>query len=212
MLRRENAEVRQQLLALVSAAAPPGVAGPGSAPPAAAAAAAALPASFWLEAQLKHCQRQVQLLSDALVAKGELTVDLEVVLLQLRSVENGPPAQWCRDSLRRIRSIQFGEELAQGFVDRAQHASATAGRPVRASAGAARGRCNGREPPIDAAAGPGAAAARRGTATRAAASRWGQNEKNFPGTAYQNRIGWALWKSQYFSLNLEWQMFWNGIS
>ena len=172
MLRRENAEVRQQLLALVSAAAPPGVAGPGSAPPAAAAAAdAALPASFWLEAQLKPSQRQVQLLSDALVAKGELTVDLEVVLLQLRSVENGPPAQWCRDSLRRIRSIQFGEELAQGFVDRAQHAAATAGRPVRASDGAARGRCNGREPPIDAAAGPGAAAARRGTATRAAASR-----------------------------------------
>ena len=69
----------------------------------------------------------------ALVAKAELTVDLEVVLLQLRSVENGPPAQWCRDSLRRIRSVQFGEELAQGFVDRV----ATSRPPPRAGGGAA---------------------------------------------------------------------------
>lgn len=169
MLRRENAEVRQQLLALVSAAAPPGAAsGTGTSQ----AGAPSLPASFWLDAQLKHCQRQVQLLSDALVAKTELTVDLEVVLLQLRSVENGPPAQWCRDSLKRIRSIQFGEELAQGFVDRAQQQSAAAGRPPRAagaSAAAGRGRCSSAGP-TDAAAGPGAAAARRGATTRAAAA------------------------------------------
>ena len=172
MLRRENAEVRQQLLALVSAAAPPGAAPGTGTTQAGAPSLAALPASFWLDAQLKHCQRQVQLLSDALVAKTELTVDLEVVLLQLRSVENGPPAQWCRDSLKRIRSIQFGEELAQGFVDRAQQQSAAAGRPPRAagaSAAAGRGRCSSAGL-ADAAAGPGAAAARRGATTRAAAA------------------------------------------
>lgn len=171
MLRRENAEVRQQLLMLVAAAMPP--ASEACSNPSGPAGSAALPASFWLDAQLKHCRRQVQLLSDALVNKAELTADLEVVLLQLRSVENGPPAQWCRDSLRRIRSIQFGEELAQTFVDQQQ---AAAGRPgARGPAGrsgGAGGRAAGVQPALDAsAAGPGAAAARRGPVTRAAVSR-----------------------------------------
>ena len=148
LLRRENAEVRQQLLQLVAAANPTGGDARSSGP---------LPASFWLEAQLQHARRQVQLLSDALVNKSELTVDLEIVLLQLRSVENGPPAQWCRDSLRRIRAVQFAEEAAGEIVT---------ARPRRTAAAGAGGTGSR---PGGSTLGPGAAAARRGATTTAAA-------------------------------------------
>lgn len=135
MLRRENAELRQQLLQLASATRPPSADVQG----------ATLPASFWLDAQLRHKERQIQILSDALVLKAELTADLEGILLQLRSVENGPPAQWCKDALRRVRGVNFAEELGGQLRhdDRVSHArrAPAAGRGANARCcGAIQGR------------------------------------------------------------------------
>ena len=128
ILRRENAELRQQLLHIMASTSSPTV------PPAAAAArdgGGALPA-MWLEAQTQHATRRAQLLSDALCLKGALTADIEMVLLQLRSIENGPPAQWCRDALRRIRSVQFAEEVAAEIKAKREAELAGPGAPQRA--------------------------------------------------------------------------------
>jgi hypothetical protein len=122
ILRRENAEVRQQLLQLMASASPPaldrgsgsgsGGSGGSCSSTGGVGAGSAQAASFWLDAQLRHARRQVQMLSDALVLKVEITADLEAVIMQLRALEHGPPTQWCREALRRIRSVQFAEELA----------------------------------------------------------------------------------------------------
>ena len=105
-LRRENQELRQQLLQLVAAAAPPT---PG-------AEQKAMPAQFWLEAQLTHCRRQVSLLSDALVLKAELTADLETILTQQLRMQPPPStqqAQFCRVALKKLRGVDFAEEVAR---------------------------------------------------------------------------------------------------
>ena len=155
ILRRENTEIRQQLLQLVAAAATPPAPPPANAPP--------LPAAFWLEAQLRHSKRQVQLLSDALTLKAEITADLEVVLLQLRNVENGPPATWCRDALRRIRSVNFAEDVGETLKEELPRAPPT--RQTRASASGGTSRASAAAAALAAGAGPGAAAARRGRTT-----------------------------------------------
>lgn len=106
VLRRENQELRQQLLQLVAAAAPP----TGNTTP------SALPATYWLEAQLKHCRRQVQLLSDALVLKQEITADLEAVLTQILQQKPPPAAQqvqFCRAALRKLKGVEFAEDAAR---------------------------------------------------------------------------------------------------
>ena len=115
-LRRELAEVRQQLMEVTAAAAPPG------------ANAQTLPAAFWLEAQLRQSRRHVQLLSEALVKRAELSTEVEAILLQIREQQKptarapddskgGAPArgltpEWAAAAMRRVRSVQFAEELA----------------------------------------------------------------------------------------------------
>ena len=112
-LRRELDEVRQAMLPLLTADAPP-----------ADAATKALPAAFWLEAQLKQSRRHVQLLSEALVNKAELSTELEAILLQIRQQPSATAAaeggqsvrgltpEWAASAMRRIRSVQFAEGLA----------------------------------------------------------------------------------------------------
>ena len=106
-LRRENQELRGQLLQLMAAAAPP-------------TSKEALPAEAWLDAQLKHCRRQVKLLSDALVCKAEVTGDLHETLRQILKSQPPPSqqhAQFCRTALRRLKGVDFAEEVAQQYQD-----------------------------------------------------------------------------------------------
>ena len=138
-LRRELAEVRQQLLPLLAADAPQSAEAISKATP-------PLPASFWLEAQLQQSRRHVQLLTEALMNRAELSTELEVILLQLREqkapactsaaaaggvgtgtgagagaqgagagtpgVARGLTPEWAAAAMRRIRSVQFAESLA----------------------------------------------------------------------------------------------------
>jgi hypothetical protein len=137
-LRRELAEVRQQLLPLLAADAPQSAEAISKASP-------PLPASFWLEAQLQQSRRHVQLLTEALMNRAELSTELEVILLQLREqkapacisaaaaggvgtggagaqgagagagtpgVARGLTPEWAAAAMRRIRSVQFAESLA----------------------------------------------------------------------------------------------------
>lgn len=126
-LRRENAELRQQLLHLMAAAAPP----TGTTPP------AALPAPFWLEAQLKHARRQVQLLSDALVLKAEITADVEQVLRDLLklqpSTQNEKLHAFCRGALRKLRGVDFAQQIAEEVKENGPKAPPTTRARTRAS-------------------------------------------------------------------------------
>jgi hypothetical protein len=93
----------------MASAAPP--AGGGST----AGGGSALPAAFWLEAQLKHSRRQVQLLSDALVVKAEVTAELAATLTQMLRAQPPPStqqAQLYRTALRRLRGVEFAEEVS----------------------------------------------------------------------------------------------------
>lgn len=144
-LRRELAEVRQQLMEVTAAAAPPG------------ASAQTLPAAFWLEAQLRQSRRHVQLLSEALVKRAELSTEVEAILLQIREQQMKPTArapddskggapargltpEWAAAAMRRVRSVQFAEELADQL--RAKQPTCTRGTP-RAAGATATGRGRG---------------------------------------------------------------------
>tara|TARA_B100000795_G_scaffold251063_1_gene219615 strand:- start:159 stop:569 length:411 start_codon:yes stop_codon:yes gene_type:complete len=121
MLRREVQEVRDSFAKLmIGADAPP--------------TGAALPDANWLAAQLMQSQRQVQLLTEALVQRGELSTELEATLNKLRQPVDGKRseyADWAASTLRRLRHVQFVEELAAASVPE----------PPRP---AARGRASGR--------------------------------------------------------------------
>lgn len=156
-LRRELAEVRQQLLPLLAADAPQSAEAISKASP-------PLPASFWLEAQLQQSRRHVQLLTEALVNRAELSTELEVILLQLREqkapacisaaavggagaqgagagagtpgVARGLTPEWAAAAMRRIRSVQFAESLADELRAQQQRRRST-GPARRVSTGSA---------------------------------------------------------------------------
>ena len=122
MLRREVQEVRDSFAKLMigADALPTG---------------AALPDASWLAAQLMQTQRQVQLLTEALVQRGDLSTELEAALNKLRQPtadgKRSEYADWAASTLRRLRHVQFVEELAAASVPE----------PPRP---AARGRASGR--------------------------------------------------------------------
>ena len=155
-LRRENQELRGQLLQLMAAAAPP-------------TSKEALPAEAWLDAQLKHCRRQVKLLSDALVCKAEVTGDLHETLRQILKSQPPPSqqhAQFCRTALRRLKGVDFAEEVAQQYQDNEPAPARGGGRgggrgaPGPPPGAAAKARTRTTAPPARA-----AAAAARATST-----------------------------------------------
>lgn len=126
VLRRENQELRQQLLQLVAAAAPP----------TASDASTTLPAPFWLEAQLTHARRQVKLLSDALVVKAEITANLDTLLREMLQAQPPPPTaqvQFCRAALRRLRGVEFAEEVGRE-IHSAEARTRSSGRGLGAAA------------------------------------------------------------------------------
>ena len=81
---------------------------------------AALPDANWLAAQLMQSQRQVQLLTDALVQRGDLSTELEAALNKLRQPtadgKRSEYADWAATTLRRLRQVQFVEELVAASV------------------------------------------------------------------------------------------------
>ena len=103
-LRREVAELRQQLMAATTAPAPSGIDDSN-------------PLQVeWQAAQLEQTRRQVDMLTRALVQRKEIAAELESVLVRLRQpladgtwMEGAP---WAASALRRLRLVQFGEELA----------------------------------------------------------------------------------------------------
>lgn len=188
-LRRELAEVRQQLLPLLAADAPQSAEAISKASP-------PLPASFWLEAQLQQSRRHVQLLTEALVNRAELSTELEVILLQLREqkapacisaaaaggvgtggagaqgagagagagtpgVARGLTPEWAAAAMRRIRSVQFAESLADELRAQQQR---------RRSTGPARRVSTGGAPKTAAAAMTSDAASSGGGAARTASA------------------------------------------
>jgi hypothetical protein len=130
------------------------LAAPVHAAPAAASSGGGVPEGLsrpWLEAQLKQRERHVLLLSDALLQRSELSVEIEAILLQLSqppsSKAEGTPdprgapvrpvrgltPEWAASAMRRIRAVQFAEELADNLR---QQAVLTGQAGVRPSAGA----------------------------------------------------------------------------
>lgn len=105
-LRREVAELRQQLMVALTASAAPST---------------ELPAHgvAWLSAQVEQGRRQVQLLSEALTQRSEMSVELESVLLKLRqpAADGKRPeeAEWAAAAMRRLRHIQFAEEVSENL-------------------------------------------------------------------------------------------------
>lgn len=163
-LKRELAEVRQQLLPLLASEIPPSADS--------AKGAAALPASFWLEAQLQQSRRHVQLLTEALVKRAELSTELEVILLKIReqtpggagsgagaesggggasaaaaagagasgaAAVRGLTPEWAAAAMRRIRSVQFAETLADELQAQQQRQPRASGRGGREAARGGRG-------------------------------------------------------------------------
>ena len=124
-LRREVEEVRAELTKLMVGTPP------------APAAGAPLPDASWLAAQLVQSQRQVQLLTEALVQRSELSTELEVALTKLRQPtadgKRSEYAEWATATLRRLRHVQFVEELADAQP-----------KPPPARGGGARGVSSGR--------------------------------------------------------------------
>ena len=158
-LRRENQELRQQLLHIVAAAAPP-----------TSGAADAMAQPFWLEAQLKHARRQVQLLSDALCLKAEITADLEQILRDMLKAQPPPSAkdaQFCRGALRKLRGVEFAESVA----DEIKQNAPPVGGKGRGAPPAARARMRSSDSqPAPARGPPGAASARPAPASGGAAA------------------------------------------
>jgi len=76
----------------------------------------------WAAAQLAQSRRQVQLLSEALATRSDVTVELEAVLLQLRQPAadgtRSEAAVWAGSALKRIRGVQWVEAISQDVVDR----------------------------------------------------------------------------------------------
>ena len=153
ILRRELREAREQFARILTDPSCAGVgAAGGDGPPTPAALA---------RAQLIQTQRQVQVLTEALVARAELSTELEAVLTKLRAPaadgKNAEVAAWATGALRRLRHITHSEGIADDIRARDERVRAAA------KAKAARG-----------AAGPGEPGRRAGApagATRAATSR-----------------------------------------
>ena len=107
MLRQEVQDVRDSFAKLMI--------GPDALP-----TGVALPDANWLAAQLMQSQRQVQLLTDALVQRGDLSTELEAALNKLRQPtadgKRSEYADWAATTLRRLRHVQFVEELAAASV------------------------------------------------------------------------------------------------
>ena len=161
-LRREVVELRQQLMAAMSAPALPATA---ELPPQGVA---------WLSAQLEQSRRQVQLLSDALVQRSEMSIELEAVLLKLRQPtadgKRTEGAELAAAAMRRLRHVQFAEEVAGNLQALRTQPSAKGGRGGR--------RC---------AAGRGAAG--RGGAGSAAAAAGGGAVPQGPGRPTGGGVG-----------------------
>ncbi|KAL1524545.1 hypothetical protein AB1Y20_019437 [Prymnesium parvum] len=106
-LRREVAELRKQLMGALSAPTPPG------------STELAPLGVAWISAQVEQSKRQVQVLSEALVQRLEISTELEAVLLKLRqpAADGTLPegAEWAASAMRRLRHVQFAEELAENL-------------------------------------------------------------------------------------------------
>lgn len=109
-LRHELQACREQLAAAVFGPIPGG-------PPEASSSSSA-----WLAAQLAQSQRQVQVLCEALVARSDVSIELEAVLLQLRQPApdgtQSEAAVWAANALKRLRGVQWVESIAKDVVDR----------------------------------------------------------------------------------------------
>ena len=70
MLRRELSDTKKKLLDALSAPEP------------SAAASESPSTAMWVEAQLMHARRQIELLKAALVHRAELSTEMEAILLQ----------------------------------------------------------------------------------------------------------------------------------
>lgn len=103
-LRREVAELRQQLLSSLNQPISTNVTDVSEI------------GANWMLAQLEQSKRQLQVLSDALIQRGEICVELETILLKLRQPsadgKRSEDADWAASALRRLRHVQFAEEFA----------------------------------------------------------------------------------------------------
>ena len=128
-LRKEVAEAREQLAKIMY-----------THPDAPPVAGAAPPDAAWAAAQLTQAQRQVELLTEALVQRGELSTEVEAALIKLRqpTADGKRPeyADWATNTLRRIRHVQFVEELAsEKLAAQPKPRAATGPRPAGRGAG-----------------------------------------------------------------------------
>ncbi len=124
-LRRELAEMRQQNLVLL--ANPP------------VEPSEPRPAAYVLESQLRHANRRIEVLCEALTQRHELGTELEAVLTRLRdqgrSGSSREPAapritpEWAEGALSRVRTIHYGQQLASALIEQADAAQRTPPRP-----------------------------------------------------------------------------------
>ena len=88
-------------------------------------------AAAWAAAQLAQSRRQVALLSEALATRSDMSVELEAVLLQLRQPAadgtRSEAAVWAGNALRRLRSVQWAEDLSRDRVTAMPAAPRSAG-------------------------------------------------------------------------------------
>ena len=113
-LRRELADARKQLAAALTT--------PVERTPAERHADAAS-AMAWMAAQLAQSQRQVGVLSQALLARSHIAAELDAVLGQLATPApdgtRSEAAAWAAAAMRRLRQVQFVGGLAPKLSDAA---------------------------------------------------------------------------------------------
>ena len=102
-LRRELKEVRDQLSAVLLTTVPRPTAPEGTPP-------STLELAF-VAAQLQQTRRQVRVLSDALVDRRDISIELEGALRELRQ-HDAAARGWATAALRRLRHIGWAEDLA----------------------------------------------------------------------------------------------------
>ena len=102
-LRRELKEVRDQLSAVLLTTVPRPTAPEGTPP-------TTLELAF-VAAQLQQTRRQVRVLSDALVDRRDISIELEGALRELRQ-HDAAARGWATAALRRLRHIGWAEDLA----------------------------------------------------------------------------------------------------
>ena len=115
MLRRELSQVREQLAAVLVQ--------PCERVDAVHGQHKSHSSTLWLAAQIQQSQRQVAVLSSAMLARSELSAELESILLQMRQPApygtRSEAATWAAAAMRRLRHVQFVEGIAPAMGEAA---------------------------------------------------------------------------------------------